>query len=136
MNLDDWKVSTPSAVWLPPEVEEGNMEYKLKLVNLTQEQFNHRLTQMNWRLNEGENRAIYQIGYGDNGRPVGLNDYELQESLNSLNRIASSIDCTSQIEKVLVGEQGRTAQVLVLRREHAKALPENVSTFEHHRHHF
>ena len=36
------------AVILPPEVEEGNREYKLKLVNLTEEQFAHRLTQMNW----------------------------------------------------------------------------------------
>lgn len=33
---------------LPREVEEGNMEYKLELVDLTEEQVSHRTTQLNW----------------------------------------------------------------------------------------
>jgi hypothetical protein len=47
VKLDEWK-TTESAVWLPKEVEEGFVEYKLKLVGLTKEQFAHRSTQMNW----------------------------------------------------------------------------------------
>lgn len=38
---------------LAPEVEEGNREYKLMLTNLSDEQLRHRITQLNWRLNEG-----------------------------------------------------------------------------------
>lgn len=38
---------------LPPECEEGNIEYKLKLVNPSQSRFEHLVTQMKWRLREG-----------------------------------------------------------------------------------
>jgi GTPase len=81
------------------------------------------------RLNEGLNQAIYQIGYSDNGRPFGLSDAELEESINTLWRIAHSIDCTCSIQKILLGEHGRTAQIQVLRNEHSKSLPANVRRF-------
>lgn len=38
---------------LPPECEQGNIEYKLKLVNPTSARFEHLVTQMKWRLQEG-----------------------------------------------------------------------------------
>lgn len=38
---------------LPPECDEGNIEYKLKLINPTQNRFEHLVTQMKWRLREG-----------------------------------------------------------------------------------
>ena len=37
----------------------GNTEYKLKLTNLTEEQMKHRITQLNWRLNEGNVPFLY-----------------------------------------------------------------------------
>ncbi|KAM8878119.1 GTP-binding protein 2b isoform 2-T2 [Spinachia spinachia] len=36
--------------YFPPEAEEGNIEYKLKLVNPTQYRFEHLATQLKWRL--------------------------------------------------------------------------------------
>ena len=80
------------------------------------------------RLNEGKNEAMYHIGYADSGFPVGLSDEELQESLRNLRRIAISIDCTIFVRHILVGENGRVAQVVVNRREHCKVLPENVTS--------
>lgn len=47
---------------LPPEPEQGNIEYKLKLVNPSNQRFEHLVTQMKWRLREGHGEAIYQIG--------------------------------------------------------------------------
>lgn len=47
---------------LPPEPEQGNIEYKLKLVNPSCQRFEHLVTQMKWRLKEGHGEAIYQIG--------------------------------------------------------------------------
>lgn len=47
---------------LPPEPEQGNIEYKLKLVNPSSQRFEHLVTQMKWRLREGHGEAIYQIG--------------------------------------------------------------------------
>jgi len=43
---------------LPPECEEGNIEYKLKLINPSQSRFEHLVTQMKWRLREGENHLF------------------------------------------------------------------------------
>ena len=47
---------------LPPEPEQGNIEYKLKLVSPSSQRFEHLVTQMKWRLREGHGEAIYQIG--------------------------------------------------------------------------
>lgn len=47
---------------LPPESEQGNVEYKLKLVDPSSQRFEHLVTQMKWRLREGHGEAIYQIG--------------------------------------------------------------------------
>ena len=47
---------------LPPEPEQGNVEYKLKLINPSTQRFEHLVTQMKWRLQEGHGEAIYQIG--------------------------------------------------------------------------
>jgi GTPase len=38
---------------LEKENDEGNYEYKWKLVNLTETRFNHLVTQMSFRLSEG-----------------------------------------------------------------------------------
>ena len=45
------------AEMLAAEIEEGNNEYKFKLTNLSEDQFTHRITQLNWRLNEGNDEA-------------------------------------------------------------------------------
>lgn len=52
---------------LPPEVERGNIEYKLKLIDPTPVRFEHLVTQMKWRLQEGLGEAIYEIGVSDDG---------------------------------------------------------------------
>lgn len=43
---------------LPPEVEKGNVEYKLHLVNPSPERLEHLISQMKWRY---VNRVIYFI---------------------------------------------------------------------------
>ncbi|XP_062852038.1 GTP-binding protein 2 isoform X1 [Trichomycterus rosablanca] len=77
--------------YLPPEVEEGNIEYKLKLVNPTQYRFEHLATQMKWRLQEGRGEAVYQIGVEDNGLLVGLSEADLRASLRTLHRMAEKV---------------------------------------------
>ena len=39
---------------LPPEPQQGNIEYKLKLVNPSSHRLEHLVTQMKWRLREGQ----------------------------------------------------------------------------------
>uniref|UniRef100_H3CT83 GTP binding protein 2 n=1 Tax=Tetraodon nigroviridis TaxID=99883 RepID=H3CT83_TETNG len=77
--------------YLPPEAEEGNIEYKLKLVNPTQYRFEHLATQMKWRLQEGGGEAVYQIGVEDNGMLVGLSEEEMRASLKTLHLLAQKV---------------------------------------------
>ncbi|XP_058507457.1 GTP-binding protein 2 [Solea solea] len=80
-----------NAPYLPPENEEGNVEYKLKLVNPTHYRFEHLATQMKWRLQEGRGEAVYQIGVEDNGMLVGLSEDEMRASLKTLRRLAEKV---------------------------------------------
>ncbi|CAM9499158.1 unnamed protein product, partial [Ectocarpus sp. 8 AP-2014] len=54
------------------EDDEGNVEYKLKLVNPPLARLEHLFTQMNWRLNEGRGECMYMLGYEDDGKATGM----------------------------------------------------------------
>ncbi|XP_056442681.1 GTP-binding protein 2-like [Gadus chalcogrammus] len=77
--------------YLPPEAEEGNIEYKLKLVSPTPQRFEHLATQLKWRLQEGGGEAVYQIGVEDNGMLVGLGQEDMKASLHTLQRMAEKV---------------------------------------------
>lgn len=91
-NMDSQKhgieLKTDMSNSLPPEIEEGNIEYKLKLVNPSESRMEHLITQMKWRLEEGEGEAIYEIGVEDNGMLVGLSKPDLDASMESLQTMA------------------------------------------------
>lgn len=70
------------------QIEEGNIEYKLKLLNPTASRFEHLVTQMKWRLQEGQGEAIYEIGVADCGTLLGLNEMELKMSMDTLMKMA------------------------------------------------
>lgn len=82
---------------LPPEPEQGNIEYKLKLINPSSQRFEHLVTQMKWRLREGHGEAIYQIGVEDNGRLAGLTKEEMKVSLKTLKDMASRLGATIRV---------------------------------------
>ncbi|KAL2086059.1 hypothetical protein ACEWY4_017118 [Coilia grayii] len=85
------KPKDESPPYLPPEAEEGNIEYKLKLVNPTAYRFEHLATQLKWRLQEGRGEAVYQIGVEDNGLLVGLSQADMRASLHTLKRMAEKV---------------------------------------------
>ncbi|XP_043250179.1 GTP-binding protein 2 isoform X1 [Colletes gigas] len=82
---------------LPPEPEQGNVEYKLKLINPSSQRFEHLVTQMKWRLREGHGEAIYQIGVEDNGRLTGLTREDMKASLKTLNDMAARLGAATSI---------------------------------------
>ena len=53
-------------VALPPEIEEGPLEYKLR-INAEGDRLLHLTTQMKWRLSEGQGQCWYILGVKDNG---------------------------------------------------------------------
>jgi hypothetical protein len=56
---------------LDAENDDGHTEYKYKLVQPTPERIQHLVTQMNYRLTEGQGRAYYMLGVEDDGSPKG-----------------------------------------------------------------
>ncbi|KAI8919514.1 P-loop containing nucleoside triphosphate hydrolase protein, partial [Powellomyces hirtus] len=76
---------------LPPEVELGNVEYKLQLINPPAERLEHLITQLKWRLAEGYGEAVYEIGVSDKGTLVGLTQSDLDASVNTLKRMGEAL---------------------------------------------
>lgn len=79
---DEEQISTQFC--LPPEIEKGNIEYKLKLIDPTPNRLEHLVTQLKWRLQEGLGEAVYEIGVSDNGFLNGLTEEELKKSMETL----------------------------------------------------
>ena len=76
-----------------PEKDDGNIEYKLKLINLDDEKFDRRMTQMKYRIDEGNGEAFYHIGRMDNGIQLGLTQLEYLESVENLHKLAKKLNC-------------------------------------------
>ncbi|KAH9914185.1 uncharacterized protein BXZ73DRAFT_55093 [Epithele typhae] len=84
---------------LVPEVEEGNIEYKLKLTNISNGRFARLVTQLKWRLLEGGGQAYYELGVADSGALIGLTRADLEESLGTLEMMAGEIGASVIVVK-------------------------------------
>uniref|UniRef100_A0A0N4ZP90 Tr-type G domain-containing protein n=1 Tax=Parastrongyloides trichosuri TaxID=131310 RepID=A0A0N4ZP90_PARTI len=113
---------------LPPENEYGNVEYKARLINISDVRVKHLVTQMKWRLEEGKGEAIYEIGVEDDGSISGLNDYELEQSLNTMKIMASQLHAKLTIineKEVNSGmERRRMIEILVEKEQYSDKLQE------------
>lgn len=90
---------------LPPEVEEGNKEYKRYLINLSDIRFQQLLTQMKWRINEGNGKAYYYIGVEDDGSIFKLNNKQAGESLKNLKKLVLEANAKfKSVEKIIDDE--------------------------------
>eukprot|EP00117_Sycon_ciliatum_P021435 scpid44910/ scgid18785/ GTP-binding protein 2; GTP-binding-like protein 2 len=86
---------SPSCV--PPEPQEGNIEYKLKLVSPSPLRIVHLVTQLKWRLREGQGEAIYEIGVEDSGALAGLVNEDMNSSLNTLQNMAQQLGAITTV---------------------------------------
>ena len=100
------------------EENEGNIEYKWKLCHLdNQERIDHLITQMRYRLFQGDGRAIYNIGYQDDGTPIGLPHPILYSNLELFHRMMDELDCNLKSVKIFKGKQGYCANILIEKTE-------------------
>ena len=96
---------------------QGNVEYKLHLINPSSTRFARLVTQMKWRLLEGGGQAIYELGVADSGALVGLVPNDLRATLDTLHAMATEIGARVIISKEIevtatdVPEAGFRAQV-------------------------
>ena len=113
---------TIDTINIPPEVEKKNIEYKWRLINLTNDRIVKLATQMNWRLNEGKihfgtEEALYIIGVHDDGEIGGLNNTELTESLQNLNKIITKAQSEIVCQEIIPTKKGIIAKVQIERKK-------------------
>jgi ABC-type glutathione transport system ATPase component len=95
------------------EDDDGNVEYKLKLVDTSRERIQQLTSQMKFRIKEGNGEAFYKIGFEDNGNPLGLGQAELKQSLNSLCHISGELRLELIVQKAMKGQVGMVVEVAV-----------------------
>lgn len=111
---------------LEQEDDEGNVEYKLKLVDPSPERFDRLVSQMKFRLAEGQGEALYEIGVADDGTPYGLDDEQLAASMDTLKRMAKEIDADVQIVHIKAGKKAGHSMVEAL----VRSLPSDSMVIE------
>lgn len=90
-NLNSSKFTLSGVKRLEPESEYGNVEYKLRLTDPTPERIERLVTQLKWRIREGQGEAILILGVKDNGILVGLTSDEIRLSTKTLEQMAAKI---------------------------------------------
>ncbi|WWC95610.1 hypothetical protein V866_002475 [Kwoniella sp. B9012] len=90
----------------------GFIEYKLKLIDPTPERFERLITQLMWRLKQGRNEAIYELGLADDGTVIGLPRSQMDASLRTLELMASEVGATVIILKEIVLHSSRKSHLI------------------------
>jgi GTPase len=106
-----------------PEKDDGNVEYKLKLIDKTDERIQELATQMRFRCMEGNGECFYNLGVEDDGNLVGVTDEEYEETVNTLKIIAKKNDYYVQIlSKDRVTENKSVYEVLIRENNSSKYI--------------
>ena len=74
------------------EKEDGNVEYKLKILCKDNKRKEELISQMAFRLNEGSGECTYILGISDNGEPLGISKDDYKTSLDNIEYFAQQND--------------------------------------------
>ena len=108
---------------MEPEQEDGNIEYKLKLLDISKERVDRLASQMRYRCNEGNSECIYNIGVEDDGTMSGLTEEEYELTMKCLHDAASLNDCSvSLLTTTPVSNNKLVYEVLVRERNEASYI--------------
>lgn len=72
-----------------PEKDDGNVEYKLKLLDNSESRIERLASQMRFRCNEGNGECFYNLGVEDDGKLVGLTKSEYDSTIECLQKAAT-----------------------------------------------
>ena len=88
---------------IAPENDDGNIEYKRYIIPDSEERFQQLLTQLKWRVDEGDGIAYYLIGVEDNGEIFKLSIKQIKISMSNLKKLANNADCNIEsTEKIKI----------------------------------
>jgi GTPase len=85
-------------------------------VNCSPERIEHLVTQLKWRLAEGNGEALYELGVGDDGTLIGMTTEERDATLSTLTTMASHIPADISIEREVTLPNDRVALECLVRR--------------------
>lgn len=113
MNLNI-KPKNKIVISMEPEKEDGNIEYKLKLMDITPERIERLATQMRYRCTEGGSECIYILGVEDDGTMTGMTDKEYDSTIKCIQAAAQTNSYTvTQLTKNIVDAEKYVYEVLV-----------------------
>ena len=92
----------------------GYIEYKINLVDMHNLKCQKYASQMKFRLKEGEGKCIYNIGYNDEGFPIGLSENDATISLNNINKIIDLIGAEIKSKKIFEGDCGIVINLMII----------------------
>lgn len=115
-----------SAYLIPPESDDGNVEYKRTLSDASNDKLIHVASQLRYRLAEYDGyECTYLLGVDDDGTTNGLLDDDLEASKEMLVAAAHLCGCiVHEIVKTRVSENKSFAEYLV--RKNNTSFPMNV----------
>lgn len=100
----------------PEEDGTGNVEYKFQILPSSADRFDRLVTQLNWRLTEGDGLCIYEVGVLDDGTLAGIPLEDMRKSLANLCAMAQFLDAKIEICRLMMIRtnegHGPTVQVL------------------------
>lgn len=79
------------------ESDNGNIEYKLHLLNLNNFKIEKYSTQLMYRILEGSGIAIYIIGINNDGKLYGIQNNQINYTIRILNKICMNVNCKIDI---------------------------------------
>ena len=96
-------VSSAHPPRFPREVEQGAVEYKLQLAPTNSWRQQQLLSQLKWRLHEGQGSCVYMLGVSDDGTARGLPAAALAASLAELRSLALALGCEARVVRTEPG---------------------------------
>jgi GTPase len=122
------KIEASAVERMSPESDDGNKEYKLKLLRSGPEAIDHIATQMRYRLDEGHGEALYTLGVTDTGGIIGLTADEYKTSKEVLDEVAKknnyTLTCVSEHK---VSHDKTMYEFLVREKNHNKYIDIRVA---------
>ena len=83
------------------------------LKNITLDRLDHLVTQMKFRLQEGNGECYYIIGVEDNGNALGIGEDDLKTSIETLCIMTQKIEAEMSILQYTKGKEGLIAEILI-----------------------
>jgi GTPase len=108
---------------MDPELDDGNIEYKLKLLDNSSQRIERLATQMRYRCDEGSGECVYNIGVEDDGTMSGITDEDYETTIECIITAAKKnnytvtiltkipVNCNRYVYEVLLRENNSTSYI-------------------------